>query len=473
MAGFDPDQYLAEKTAQPFDPDAYLAEKTDEPARASDAEIEAARPKSAGEIALKGGGNFLSGGAKMFGDVGAGVAGLIGKLSDRIGLTKNAEKNVRTGHAITDALIDTIFGAGQPDQGYQLMQTAGKAAAGLALPAEKLVAPIAGLAEAARLPPALAQLAGRAAVNTGLGAAQGESVGHPLAGAVGGAVGTGLAEGAKSLGGQIIKSYIKGGHRGAAEGLDVPWFLNQEMGGTGPGMAQKVDARLSGLRSAQDNIIAQKGNLPTPVLQALQNVENKISTPEFTAGNLGSLPAAKSQLKEYLDDFVQIADPHTGDAPLHLAWEIKKKAGSDAAQLYRRVNSGNGSVRDMTKQGVSAMVATEMNDLIEKSAPEMTDLNPEFSKLIPVAKALERRNRIAGQHNPIGLDELAAIESGVNFMVHGHPGGMALPLAAKATKSPYFGQLLRDAANKSPRLTSLIPVGNDLTDLSAGMRGQQ
>lgn len=443
-----------------------------EPSRASDEEIEAARPKSAAELVLSGARNLASGAVKSISNLAAGAGGLVMKGLDKIGATRGAEEAAQRGHERMNAQIDAAFGTSNPSVGESLMQTLGEAGAGLAIPVEK-AAPLVskGLEFATHLPPPLASFLGRTATNTAYGAAQGEGAGgHAEAGAIAGAGGSVLAEGAKALGGQIIKSYLKGGHKGAAEGLDVPWFLNQEMGGTGPGMAQKVDARLQGLKDAQSQIIAQKGNLPTPILQALQNVENKINSSQAMAKNVGSLPAARRQLQEYADDIIPMLDQQTGEAPLSLAWEMKKKAGSDATALYRAANSG-GDVKGMTKQGVSALFASEMNNLLEKQAPELQELNPEFSKLIPVAKALERRNRIAGQHNPIGLDELAAVDAGVNFMVHGEPFGMALPLIQKASKSPHVGQMLRNASNKVGRASALWPAGENLVDLTgAGSR---
>lgn len=434
-------------------------------ARASDEEIEAARPRSIWELGKQGLKEGAAGLIKIPVNLATGAGGLVGKLTDKLGLSKGAEAGAQGAREAINTKIDQGMGTGEP--GYELAQFASQTAAGLALPVERAIpAASAAIQAATRLPPTLAKMLGRGAVNTGLGAVEGEAVGAPGAGALAGAVGTGLAEGAKAIGGQIIKSYIKGGHRGAAEGLDIPWFLNREMGGTHGMMVKKVGGELDRLRSMQDAVITQKGNLPTPVLQALQNVENKINSPEFAASNLGAVPAARAQLQDYVDDLIPIANQQTGEAPLKMVWEMKKKAGSDAAQLYRMQRSGNGNVRDMTKQGVSAMVATELGDLMEKQAPEMTLLNPEFSKLIPAAKALERRGRIAGQHNPIGLDELAALETGVNFMLHGHLEGGLIPVVQKASKSPGFGQAMRWGADKSSRLLPLIPPAADLMDLS-------
>lgn len=440
------------------------------PERASDAEIEAARPKSIWEIAKQGTKEGLAGIAKIPVNLATGAGGLVGKLTDKLGLSKGAEADAQGAREAINTQIDQGMGTGQP--GYELAQFTGQTGASLALPVERAVpAASAALQAATRLPPAIAKMLGRGAVNTGLGAVEGEAVGAPGAGAIAGAAGSAIAEGAKALGGQIIKSYIKGGHRGAAEGLDIPWLLERNYGGKHATMVRKVDGELSRLRSVQDAVVTQKGNLPTPVLQALQNVENKINSPEFAAKNFGAVPAARAQLQDYVDDLIPIANPQTGEAPLRMAWDMKKKAGSDAAQLYRMQRSGNGNVRDMTKQGVSAMVATELGDLLQKQAPEMTLLNPEFSKLIPAAKALERRGRIAGQHNPMGLDELAALETGVNFMLHGHLEGGLLPIAQKASKSPGFGQAMRWGADKSSRLLPLIPPTADLMGLS-GEQGQ-
>lgn len=441
--------------------------------RASDAEIEAARPKNVAELAWSGAKNLASGAIKGVSDLAAGAGGLLMKGLDRMRITSGGEAAAARGHERMNQQIDAALGTENPTPGEGLVQNLGGIGATMALPVEKAVPFIAKGAEALNIPAHLAQALGRGAVNTTLGAAEGEVSGHPVAGAIAGAGGSVLAEGAKALGGQIIKSYLKGGHKGKAEGLDVPWFLNQEMGGSQTKMAQNVDDRLSELRSTQDAIVNQKGSLPLPALQAFQNIENKITSPDYAAANLGSVPAAKRQLQEYLDDFAPIANQQTGDAPLKMAWEIKKKAGNDAAQLYRNLRSGNGSVRDMTKQGVSAMVAKEMGDLIERAAPEMTALNPEFSKLIPVSKALGRRAVIAGQHNPIGLDELAAIETGVDFMLHGHMGGMTLPLVQKASKSPAFGQLMRNAGNYSPRLVPLASRAAGTMVSIADTSGQQ
>jgi hypothetical protein len=444
-----------------------------QPARASDAEIEAARPKTVPEIAWKGTRNFAAGAAKGLSNLAAGLGGLVSKGMDKIGLTNGMADAARTGHERMNQRIDSALGTENPDSGYALAQSMGEVGLGLAVPVERAVPFVSkAIQSAAHLPPHLAALAARTGVNTGYGAAQGEAQGHPVAGAITGLAGSGAGELARGVGGQIIKSYIKGGHRGAAEGLDIPWFLSQEMGGTGPGMAQKVGARLGGLKDQQSQIIAQKGDLPSPILEAFQNVENKIAASPAMAKNLGSLPAARAQLKDYVDDLIPIVDQQTGNLPLNLVWEVKKKAGNDAAALYRSANAG-GDVKGMTKQGVSAMVVQELNDLIEKQAPELIDLNPEFSKLIPVAKALERRNRIAGQNNPIGLDELAAVDAGVNFMVHGEPMGAVLPLIQKASKSPYFGQLMRDASKRAGRLTALAPAVRDVTDVMSGNRGQE
>jgi hypothetical protein len=433
------------------------------------------RPKNMAEIAWSGARNLASGAAKSISNIAAGAGGLVSKGLDRLGITRGLEDAAKTGHERMNQRIDAALGTQNPSEGGALMQTLGEAGAGLAIPIEKAVPAVSGALEtAAHLPPYLAQLLGRTAVNTGYGAIQGEGAGgHAEAGALAGAGSSVLAEGARALGGQIIKSYIKGGHKGAAEGLDIPWFLNQEMGSTGPGMAAKVDSRLSDLRDHQSQIVQQKENLPIPVLQALQNVENKINTSQSIAKNIGSLPAARAQLQSYVDDFLPIADQQTGAAPLHLAWEMKKKAGNDAAALYRAANSG-ADTKGMTKQGVSAMVAKELDNAMSApgAAPELADLNPEFSKLIPVGKALARRNRIAGQHNPIGLDELAAVDAGVQFMLHGNPAGMALPLIQRASKSPYIGQLMRDAAGKSGRMTALAPALSDLVDLTSS-RGRE
>ena len=434
------------------------------PEQAADAE--AARPRNIAELAWYGARNMAAGGAKALSGLAAGAGGLVAKALDKARFTSGLEDAAKVGHARMDERIDRALGTQDPTTGGALMQTLGNAGTALAIPAEKAIPYATGALQAAKLPAPLARMLGRTAVNTGLGAVEGEAVGSPGTGALIGAVGSGVAEAAKALGGQIIKSYIKGGHRGAAEGLDIPWLLENNYGGTHAGMVRKVDSKLSELRAVQDAVVTRKGNLPTPVLQALQNVENRINSPEFAAANLGAVPAARAQLQDYVDDLIPIANPQTGEAPLKMAWDMKKKAGSDAAQLYRMQRAGNGNVRDMTKQGVSAMVATEIGDLLEKQAPEMTLLNPEFSKLIPAAKALERRGRIAGQHNPMGLDELAALETGVNFMLHGHLEGGLLPIAQKASKSPGFGQAMRWGADKSTRLLPLIPPAADLMGLS-------
>lgn len=441
--------------------------------RASDAEIEAARPKSAPEIAWKGTRNLAAGAAKGLSNLAAGLGGLVSKGMDKIGLTNGMADAAKVGHERMNQRIDAALGTENPDEGYKVAQSMGEIGLGLAVPIERAVPLVSkGIQAASHLPPYLAQLAGRTAINTGYGAVQGEAQDAPIAGAVAGLAGSGAGEVARGVGGQIIKSYIKGGHRGAAEGLDIPWFLSQEMGGTGPGMAAKVDARLSGLKDQQSQIIAQKGNLPTPILQALQNVENQLTSSPMMARNIGAMPAARAQLKDYLDDVVPMVDQQTGSLPLSLVWEAKKKAGNDATALYKAANSGS-DTKGMTKQGVSAMVAKELNDLIEKQAPELIDLNPEFSKLIPVAKAIQRRNRIAEQNNPIGLDDLAAMDAGVNFFVHGNPEGLLLPVVQKASKSPYIGQMMRDAAKKAGRITAFAPAVRDVTDLTSGNRGRE
>lgn len=295
----------------------------------------------------------------------------------------------------------------------------------------------------------LAQGATSAAVHQADNFTQGKEVSPADAtkeAAFGGGMGLGLGalgEGIRSGGGQIIKSYLKGGHKGAAEGLDVPWFIDKEMGGSQSEMTKNAETALSGLKGSQQKIIASNARTKIKAFDILADAEKEINSAPGIAANIGDVSAAQRQLQKYSNDLIKIADPQTGEVNLAAAWAIKKKIANDASALYKAARVG-GDTKKMVAQSVSALVASKLNEAMHAQVPELTALNPEFSKLIPVAKALARRNVIAGQHNPIGLDELAALEAGTNFMLHGHWEGGLLPLVQRMSKSPYAGQKLRE-----------------------------
>lgn len=442
---------------------------------ASPEEIEAARPKSIGEIALTGAKNLAAGAAKIPTDMITGLGGLFGRLTDKLGITEGSREANKQFRDIAAQKIDKAMGAGQP--GYELAQFAGNIAPQFMIPYEKSIPAASKALEAVNLPPWLAKFGANAGVNAGVGAVQGEQSGHPFLGASLGVGGALAGDAAKSMGGQVIKSYIKGGRTGAKEGLDegLPYFINQEMGGSAHTMRNNAEQALNKLKASQDQIIASKGDLPIDMHSIFSDIKAHIHTPQFAANNLGNVKAAETQLNEAFDDYMRIAYPghvpkngsfnfatedipKTKDIQLKNSWGMKKSAQNDAVTLYRAANIG-GDVKGMTKQGVSALLASKINDAIGKTAPEMNALNPEFSKLIPVAKALGRRETIAGQHNPIGLDELAALETGVNFMLHGNPAGMAIPIVQRMSKMPSMGQNLRRLGGvmQNPRAQVLPP----------------
>ncbi len=274
--------------------------------------------------------------------------------------------------------------------------------------------------------------------------------------ALGGLLGA-ASEGASTLGSKIVKAALKGGHIGKSEGLDVANVFKNNVGGSMEQMTQKTSDALTELRGLQDQAIAKNANIPIPVAQISNDVQSQIAQQMKQAKHFGDSKIIESQFKNYEDDLRPLLDPATGTMPLSVAYEMKKKVANDAVALYKAANAGK-DTKAMAAQAVSALFAQKLTDAIEAAAPEVTAQNPKFKELIPIAKALARRNVISGQNNPVGLDELAAIDAGTNFLVNGHPSGAVLPFVARALKSPYVGNKLYQTGQKiqSPIATSLL-----------------
>jgi hypothetical protein len=281
---------------------------------------------------------------------------------------------------------------------------------------------------------------------------------------IGAATGGGLSAagaGAKALGSKIVQSALKGGHTGKAEGLDVANVFKNNLGGSYAQMTNKTAKTLDKLKAEQGSAIAANANKSIPATQIFSDVETALQAELKAGGHFGDRKVIESTLKEYGDDLLSLVDPKTGELSLPLAHTLKKKLQSDAATLYRAAKAGK-DTKAMASQAVAASLAKKLQEAIEAAAPVVAKPNKKFAEVIPIARALERRNTIAGQNNPIGLDELAALDVGAQFMANGQMAGGLLPFLTRALKSPYAGNLLYQTGNKAQG-TGLVRMGEAFT----------
>jgi hypothetical protein len=453
---FDPDKYLQEKTGgdtAAFDPDRYLAEKAGikQPGTA-----EALFPRFHKAFAANRGIGSQAGAYAL--DLASGVlrvpAAGAAALASKIGLTSDEPKfgRVPEGTTFTGALNNLNQGKdeyGRPNIIDQIGQDPATVPATLV----GSMIPIAGANPLMRILSAAAgggaQGLTSGAVHQADKATQGNGFSLKDAAkeagtgaAIGGALGV-AGEGARSLGKKIVKAAIKPGHTGNAEGFDVENIFKNKLGGSREQMTAKTAAALEGLKTEQNKAIsiASASGKKIPAAQLFTDVFNDMQKDVKAGKFFGDSKVIENQLQSYADDLRQIADPLTGEVPVDMANTLKQKLQSDATALYQAARAGK-DVKANSAQFVSANLARKLKEAIEKAAPDVAKPNAKMKEIIPIAKALGRRNIIAGQNNPISLDELAALDAGAQFMTNGSMEGGLLPFLVRSLKSPYVGNKL-------------------------------
>lgn len=474
---FDPDKYLAEKTPSAgFDPDRYLAEKVVPAAKdpslkdalfprtAAAADAGRSYPRQAAAAAL----DLVSGAIRIPAAGGA-------VLASKMGLTSDTPKFGRAPAGLTMAGTLDNLNQGKDERGNPsfIARMGSNASTPIAavLPVAKVFQGAGALAKIGQGAAAGAQFGGSgAAVNQ----AENFAAGRPLSAkeaakevAISTALGGGLAaagQGAKALGSKVVQAALKGGHTGKAEGLRVENVFKNKLGGSYNTMTAKTDAALSKLTGEQDAAIRAASGKTVPAVQLFKDVERSLAQ-EIQAGkHFGDKGVIEAQLKAYSEELAALADPKTGEIPIALANTLKKKLQADAKALYLAARAGK-DTKAMASQAVAASLANKYREAIERAAPDVAKPNAKMSEIIPIAKALARRNTIAGQNNPIGLDELAALDVGAQFVNNGEIQGGLLPFAVRALKSPYVGNGLFGAGDRLQsgrplRLEELLRQGN-------------
>lgn len=261
-----------------------------------------------------------------------------------------------------------------------------------------------------------------------------------------------LGEGAKAVGSQIVKSALKPGFAGQKEGFDVANVFKNNLGGTFKQMTTKVEAALTKLRGQQSAAVQGNATAPVNVGTVYADLVSDLKDQVVKGKAFGDTEIIRSTLKSYADDLTRLAS-RKGITPLEIAHEIKKKAGEDAAMYFKAARTG-GDKNNLVKQKIAAMFSRKLGEAIGDVAPEVNAPNKEFTEIIPIAKTLARRNVIAGQHNPIGLDEVAALDAGTQLATTGTPEGLIIPLMMRALKMPSTGNALYQGGK---RLTGPVP----------------
>ncbi len=274
-----------------------------------------------------------------------------------------------------------------------------------------------------------------------------EAAKEGLAGAVGGAALSAGGEALTGAGKGIVGKFLKPGHTGKGEGFDVENVFKHNLGGSAKTMTKKTDDLLTQLRGEQSSAIAANANSPVNVGDVYLDLTNSVKQDVMAGKHFGDESVVDAQMQRYANSLKNLVNPLTGNVNLDVAWEIKKKAQGDAAALFKAYNR-NQSTDDLAKQKVSASFAKKITELIESQHPEVTRPNKQFSEVIPIGQVLGRRNVIAGQNNPIGLDEYAALTAGAELMGSGHAEGGILPFLAKGLKMPSVGNALYQGGKK-------------------------
>lgn len=222
-------------------------------------------------------------------------------------------------------------------------------------------------------------------------------------------------------------------------------------------MTKKTNDLLTQLRGEQSQAIEANATSPVNVGDVYLDLTKSVKDDVMAGKHFGDESVVDAQMQRYANSLRNLVDPRTGNVNLDVAWEIKKKAQGDATALFKAYNRSQ-STDDLAKQKVSASFARKITDLIESQHPEVTRPNKQFSEVIPIGQVLGRRNVIAGQNNPIGLDEYAALTAGAELMGNGHTEGGILPFLAKGLKMPSVGNTLYQGGKKiqGPKTRSLL-----------------
>ncbi len=418
MSDFNPDQYLAEKTAAPFDPDKYLRDKT------GDASTEGARNnvfqqgvqtvKNIGAGALKGTGNMVRGVANLFSN----------KTPEQIQSEKQKE----------DAAVDSALGA---EPNAPIANMVGGilpwAVGGIEKGAVEAPAVIANGLE--RLPPylrGLASIGKEGAVNAGIGAVASKGAGgEEKTGAImGGSLGTGagflkavapswlkfIASPNKSQQSSLNPLTTEGAKQ-ALESNAIPMF---SLAG---GASKKVSELLQKDNAMREGLMDKTGayiNIPNVVNRARQSLQDDIANNMKSGISLEDAAATE----KWLQDFQESAklnpnyNPANGQIPIKDAMRLKTSTGANTNFEAGDVpNAGRGLANRKLYGQLKDRVETRMSNSPDATAFDET--NTRMAQLAPLQEALQNKSFGHG----LSPWEITADIGGTALGLEGHPLG--------------------------------------------------
>lgn len=460
MADFDPDAYLAQKTAAApspggFDPDAYLAQKTAAPAKGPG--VGEALARGAGQGVTLGFGDEINGGIQAIGDKLMGSDKSWGDLYQR-----NRDMFRREDDA-AKAAHGTVFGAGQLMGGAALAPVLPTVGIGSGLTGALATGAIngAGMGAVQGLGESTAGSVGGAALDTAKAGATGVAggLGAGLLGKLGTAAANrfvpALAERARTLALAQGRRAITGGPNSLTVKNDLPDEVVQEVlnrGGIHAGdTVGKVSERLAGIRgelgqqagATVDQLVAHgvEGPTPSALVEPWMDKAAQLERNSLASETPG-------MYRNVADELAGKPVMGSGNLDLRQAVGMKQALQDQARNEYARVG-GNSMAGDAKMD-----LAHDMKSLLEKHIDEAggaADWHLRAGDLAPgEAERLEQVKRLAAQYAPTNK-ALSNIIGASNAAAKG---------AVQAEKRGALG--LRDVAVAGPMLAAAITTGNPL-----------
>lgn len=302
-------------------------------------------------------------------------------------------------------------------------------------------------------------------------------IGAAIPAAVSG-VGLGLKKVAGETGKRLIQALIRPGQKGMKEGFDVDYIMkDQELldaaGGGIESLQKTLQNKFTRLSDEVKNIQATAGqNVAIDVPSVYMRTVKKLKASNDFTGMKRELVDALDGLQDNLSNEIEQFDDYTD-----LATAMKLRTNYGTKINFQPSIAGGGRKAAMgasADEKVYDAFYKELSEEIKKKAPkEIAEIDKEYTKLIPVLKAANRRVLVETSNLPIGLMEgvggvgvgaASALTGDGDFgerVKRGLVGAASGALITKGIKSPRTGAALyglSDMTGVAPAVTTASPL---------------
>ncbi len=205
--------------------------------------------------------------------------------------------------------------------------------------------------------------------------------------------------------------------------------------GTMPQMLTQTQTQLTDLTSQLKTTLKDPSATPIDLVSVYDKTLKDMTTGTDKLKGFGSNTKIQGALDQLLSEVKEVNPSGTMSIPD--AQIVKQAAGGKGAWEY-----GKTDPEAVASEKVYNKFYTHLKTAIEDASPAgVKDINSKISDLIPVQNALVRRIPIAQRNNALGIKDMIGLTASIT-----HPGILPLEFANIASKSTWFGSMIKGAS---------------------------